>query len=46
MAANKILYRGFGTNKPGGIANNFMDLRLILSFVQHCKLQYRPFVCY
>lgn len=27
MAAQKVLYRGFGTQKPGGMAANFMDFR-------------------
>ena len=27
VAANKVLYRGFGTQKPGGMLRNFMDIR-------------------
>ena len=27
MKANKILYRGFGSQKPGGIMSNFMDIK-------------------
>ena len=25
MAAQKVLYRGFGSQKPGGMLSNFMD---------------------
>ena len=27
MAAQKVLYRGFGSQKPGGVMANFMDFR-------------------